>query len=391
MGQVLTLVVKLDTSTEQLSQLRETALAFANACSWINENVDPKLANRNSVQAVCYRDVKEQFGLVANHVARACAKVAADRQTAKQKGSKVKKGYKPTSFDCDQCTFSFREKDWTVSVSTTGKRLRLPLRASNYHRGKLRGQKPTSAQICKHRDGSWYAHIQLKSLPPAPMKTENVIGVDFGRREIAKTSHNQGWDGNDLQQKRDKYSRTRQSLQSKASQGTRSTRRRCRQILEQLSGREKRFQKWVNHNVSSAIIEQAKQTKSLIAIEDLTGIRESTNQQPRNKQEKRRSNNWAFYQLRLFLEYKAIKEGVEVVAIPSAYTSQTCHKCKHIGVRSNKNFKCSNSECGWKGNADFNGAQVIKLWGCTVNQPGGSQLSRKITGGLRKAYTIASA
>ena len=33
-------------------------------------------------------------------------------------------------------------------------------------------------------------------------------------------------------------------------------------------------------------------------MENLTGIRESTNQQPRNKQEKRRSNNWAFHQLR---------------------------------------------------------------------------------------------
>ena len=106
MEQVLTLVVKLDTSTEQSSQLRETALAFADACCWINENVEPKLANRNSVQAVCYSDVKKQFGLTANHVVRAGAKVAANRQTAKQTGSKIK-NYKPTSFDGDQRTFSF--------------------------------------------------------------------------------------------------------------------------------------------------------------------------------------------------------------------------------------------------------------------------------------------
>jgi len=95
--------------------------------------------------------------------------------------------------------------------------------------------------------------------------------------------------------------------------------------LKRLSGREKRFQKWVNHNISSAIIEQAKQTKSLIAMENLTGIREITNKKLRSQKERRRSNSWAFYQLRLFLEYKAIKEGVEIVAIPPAYTSQTCH------------------------------------------------------------------
>ena len=64
MEQVLTLVVKLDTSTEQSSPLRETALAFADACSWINENVEPKIANRNSVQAVCYSDLKSNLVLL---------------------------------------------------------------------------------------------------------------------------------------------------------------------------------------------------------------------------------------------------------------------------------------------------------------------------------------
>lgn len=49
MEKVLTLVVKLDTSTEQSSRVKDTAQAFASACSWINQNVDPNLANRNSV------------------------------------------------------------------------------------------------------------------------------------------------------------------------------------------------------------------------------------------------------------------------------------------------------------------------------------------------------
>ncbi|AFZ43295.1 transposase, IS605 OrfB family [Halothece sp. PCC 7418] len=388
MEQTLTLVVKLNVEPEQADQLEETAQAFANACSWINENVNHRLTNRNSIQAVCYSDVKERFGLKANHIVRACARVGANRSTAKAKGRKVK-GFKPTSFDCDGRTFSFREKDWTVSVTTLGKRLRLPLRASNYHRGKLTGQKPTSAQICKHKDDQWYVHIQLKNIPPTPQKTSNVIGVDFGRREIAKTSTNQGWDGKNIQQKRDRFSRVRASLQKKASQGksaspgvspgvyaggTRSSRRRCREVLKRLSGREKRYQKWLNHNISKQIIEEAKQTNSTVAIEDLTGIRERTNQKPRNKTERRRSNNWAFYQLRTFLEYKGIKEGIKVVAVPPAYTSQTCHCCNHIGIRTNKNFKCSNQFCGWIGDADLNGALMIKKWGCSINQPGGSEV-----------------
>lgn len=373
MKQVLTLVVKLQLSTEQQQLIAATAESFASACNTINQTVNPKLTNRNSIQAVCYHDIKRESGLTANHVVRACARVAANRLRAKQQGKRVK-SFKSASFDCDARTFQFFEKDWNVSITTTSKRVKCPIRASNYHRGKLTGQTPTSAQICQHRDGEWYAHIQIKNDAPSPVKTTNVIGVDFGRREIAKTSSNKGWDGKPINQVRDKYSRVRSSLQKKATQGTRTTRRRCRSILKRLSGRERRFQRWLNHNISKQIIAEAKQTKSIIAIENLTGIRDRTNQQPRSKNERRRSNSWAFYQLRTFLEYKGIKEGIEVVAVPPAYTSQTCNCCLHIGLRTNKQFKCINKTCGWLGDADFNGEKMIELWGCSVNQPRGSEL-----------------
>ena len=386
--QVLTLVVKLQLSVEQQQLIAATAESFASACNTINQTVNPKLTNRNSIQAVCYHDIKRESGLTANHVVRACARVAANRLTAKQRGKKVK-SFKPTSFDCDARTFQFFEKDWSVSISTTEKRVKSAIRASNYQRGKLTGQTPTSAQICQHRDGEWYAHIQLKNDVPSPIKTKNVIGVDFGRREIAKTSTNQGWDGKQLNQVRDKYSRVRSSLQHIATQGTRTTRRRCRNILKRLSGRERRFQQWLNHNISKQIIGEALASASIVAIEDLTGIRDRTNQQPRSKTERRRSNSWAFYQLRTFLEYKGIKEGVEVVVVPPAYTSQTCNYCLHIGLRTNKQFKCTNKTCGWLGDADFNGAKMIELWGCSVNQPRGSQLlSCTITPGLLKAPSV---
>jgi len=86
----------------------------------------------------------------------------------------------------------------------------------------------------------------------------------------------------------------------------------------------------LNHNISKLIVLSAIQNNAIIAIEDLTGIRERTNEQPRNKNERRRSNSWAFFQLRLFLSYKSVKYGVELVAVKPAYTSQTCNNCLHI-------------------------------------------------------------
>ncbi|MBZ8178980.1 zinc ribbon domain-containing protein [Oscillatoria salina] len=103
----------------------------------------------------------------------------------------------------------------------------------------------------------------------------------------------------------------------------------------------------------------------------------------------KRSNSWAFSQLRTFLEYKGIKEGVEVIAIPPAYTSQTCHKCLHSGIRAGKSFRCTNPRCQDQGDADVNASLVIALWGCSFNQPGGSQLlSCTMTPGLLKASTL---
>ncbi len=209
--------------------------------------------------------------------------------------------------------------------------------------------------------------------------------MDLGRTDIAVTSTGKSWSGQAVTKVRDRYARTRQMVQKNRSKGTRSTRRRAGALLRRLSGKEKRFQKHVNHLVSKAVVSEAQALGAAIALEDLTGIRERTNTQPRNSTERRRpsgaqrrplrgylSNSWAFHQLRGFVEYKAALAGVRVIPIPPAYTSQTCHHCLHIGKRQGKRFACGN--CGWVGDADHNGAQVIRLVGLTVTQPRGSEL-----------------
>jgi hypothetical protein len=93
---------------------------------------------------------------------RVCARVAANRKTAKQKNKPVK-AFKPTSADYDARIFAFREKDWSVSLTLLGNREHIKLNIGNYQRGKLKGRKPTAATLCKHRDGQFYIHIQLSN------------------------------------------------------------------------------------------------------------------------------------------------------------------------------------------------------------------------------------
>jgi len=137
------------------------------------------------------------------------------------------------------------------------------------------------------------------------------------------------------------------------------------------------LQTWVNPCICKAIVSRAKATNSTIALEDLTGIGERVNQPPRSKTERRRSNSWAFYQLRQFVHYKALRAGVKVVVVPPAYTSQICHQCLWIGQREGKRFRCVNPACSWEGDADYNAAlasakrsaYVIALLGAAVNRP----------------------
>lgn len=250
MKQTLTLTCKLATTPEQDAKIEALLQAFADACNYANEQVKPKTTSKTTIQSLVYNDLREKFGLSANQAVRACARVGANRKTAKAKGKPVKE-FRPTSADYDARIFSFREKDWTVSLTLLGSREHIKLAVGNYQRGKLKGRKPTSAQLCKHRDGRYYIHIQLGDEAPEPIRSDKVIGVDFGRREIAKTSTDKGWDAKQLNKVRDHFAKVRASLQQKASKGTRSSRRRCRQVLQRLSGRERRFQQWLNHRKSS--------------------------------------------------------------------------------------------------------------------------------------------
>jgi putative transposase len=404
MKQVITIVCKLNPSKEAVKKIDTTLEMFAAACNYANQTVKPGITSKTTIQSQVYQTIRERYGLSANLAVRACARVGANRKTAKQKKRPVKE-FKPTSADYDARIFTFREQDWAISLTLVGGREHIPIVPSNYQTGKLKDSKPTSAQLCKHKDGGYYIHIQVKDDAPNPINSDNVIGVDFGRTDIAVTSQNKKWSGKEIRDVRDKYSQLRANLQMKAvqrglggspherlhqeaSKGTRSSRRRCRQLLKRLSGKEKRFQRHINHVISKTIILDAKQSKSIVAIEDLTGIRDRTNQRPTSKTERRRSNSWAFYQLRTFLEYKGLINGVEILPVSPRYSSQTCHACMHLGLRSGKRFKCTNGGCNWHGDADENASYVLSIIGGVVSLLRGSdslscELSRDDSGLLK--------
>jgi hypothetical protein len=89
-------------------------------------------------------------------------------------GKPVKK-FLPTSADYDARIFSFREKDWSVSLTLVGGRERFLVDVGSYQKGKLSGFTPTSATLVKHQNGTYSANIQVKSTGRPRLMTQEIV------------------------------------------------------------------------------------------------------------------------------------------------------------------------------------------------------------------------
>ena len=161
MEQALTLVCKMQPSDDERAHLEETLRAFADACAYIHAVIPAHITNVMCIQAMLYYDVRGRFGLSSILAQQAFRRVATNRKAARTQGEAVTT-FKPTSIQYDQRIFACTERDWTVSLTLLHGRVRFRLHLGSYQRGKLHGQRLTSAQLCKHWDGSYVIHIQIK-------------------------------------------------------------------------------------------------------------------------------------------------------------------------------------------------------------------------------------
>jgi len=369
---IRTIALTLAPTEAQRTAFLRLRRSFADACNHISGMAwDTGTFNRVRLQQATYGEVRAMYGLMAQHTCQAVSVVAQAYRTDKN----TKRVFKPTMAVPLDTPRLYRLDGNHVDITTLDGRLRVKLNIGGIQREWLKGAAALKeADLVCDRKGRWRLMVSAVYPDPPPIDTDGVIGVDLGRTAIAVTSDGDTFSGQQVTTVRDRYTRTRRMIQRNVSKGTRSSRRRGRQTLARLSGREHRFQAQVNHTISKRIVNGAVASGRAIALEDLTGIRARTTRQARTKTERRRSNSWAFHQLRLFLAYKCIGAGVPLMLVNPAYTSQMCHCCLHIGERSGKRFTCLNAACRWWGDADFNGARNIALLGCSLNAPHGPWL-----------------
>jgi IS605 OrfB family transposase len=240
-------------------------------------------------------------------------------------------------------------------LTTVFGRLRYDFQLANYYQ-KYAAWKVMNAQL-KIAKNACYLNVQVEKPDPETITGDKRIGVDLGINNIAVCSDNTFWQSGHVKAVKGKYQYLRSKIQSI---GTRSAKRK----LQTLSGRERRFQKDVNHQIANWIV--SKQF-DLIALEDLTHIRKGI----KNK----KLGKWSFAELRQIIEYKATAIGKKVVAIDPRCTSRTCSRCgfQKKENRNGRTFTCKS--CGFQIDADLNASRNIATFSRSdrsrlpVNQP----------------------
>ena len=348
----LTLKIKLLPTNEQANLLLQTMREANAVCDAISEIAwQERIFNNFKLHHRVYHSYKATFNLSSQMLIRQIAKVADSYKLDK----KTKRTFKPLGSIAYDSRIMTYKPDKNVSLWCIGGRQKIKFVCHNpNYLPYIKGE----ADLV-YKKGKFYL-FQTVDVPEKDVEDiEEFIGVDFGINDIISTSDNTKHSADWINQYREKRQKVRSSIQRKDT-------RNSRKLLKRLSGKERTTATILNHTISKSLVQSAKEQGKGIAIEDLTNIRFTSKR--RNKKFRTKLGCWNFGQLRKFLEYKSLLNGVQLVVVEPRYTSQTCSCCKHIGKRTNKVFKCTNQNCEVDVlDADYNASLNIALLGRVVN------------------------
>lgn len=350
----LTLQLKLLPTPEQHTALLETMRAFNAAASYAARvGFEAKRYSRDTIHRLCYFELRERFGLSSQMAVRAIGKAVdcfkRDRTVC------------PVFRDTGAMIYDERLMGWKgpahVSLLTLKGREVVAMVYGEYQAGHMHRLKGQCDLV--YRDGTFYLLATIDLPDDAPITPERFLGVDLGIVNIATDSDTHTYSGAAIERTRQRCATHRRTYQAT---GTQSAKRR----LKKLAGKEARFRRAVNHQISKRLVAYAKDTKAALVLEDLTHIRRRITVR---KGQRGRHHSWSFGQLRAFLTYKAGLWGVPVVIVDPRHSSRTCHRCGLVEKRNRRSqaeFSCL--RCGYQGHADLNAARNLATRGA-VSRP----------------------
>lgn len=199
--------------------------------------------------------------------------------------------------------------------------------------------------------GRYYIVLTVAQPLPVTKHEGGSIGIDLGVARPVALSNGEYAEPDLGLKEQDIRIRAEQRKLSRCKRGSK---RRLKQRLHVAALRRKQSarRKSSIHTITTEITRRF----SLIAIENLK-VKNMTKSGKHKTGLNRAILNVAPFEFRRQLEYKALRTGSTVVAVPPHYTSQTCSDCGSVSKdhrRSQSHFECV--DCGHSMNADHNAA-----------------------------------
>ena len=339
--------IKLDRLSEsELQSLRETQRIAANVYNdYVDYAFEHQKCSRFDLQKALYYIEREKFPEFPPPLVQSISSEVLGAVKA------VKFRHRPRRYENGTLTYDtrmFTLRDDQLILRNVGKRFNTTIKFPEWCKDIVKEGKPKTVQLIWNRKNQRFDVQIVFKLPDVGKKSEGkVIGIDRGLINLVVTSEGEFFGAKKVRGNQRKFLFLRRKLSSK---GTRSAKR----LLKKLSGKEKRFNKDVNHCIAKKLASRS-DVKTYV-IEDLKGIRN----QKRGKKLNKLLSSWTFCQFEFFLIYKCITNGITVQKVNPAYTSQTCSNCGRIHKKNRDRGRYTCDVCGLKIHADVNAALNIR-------------------------------
>ncbi len=232
----------------------------------------------------------------------------------------------------------------------------LPLRLSKQAEAYLFASRLRDSKLVAGQNGRLWMHFAV-TREVTPIQPRAVLAVDLGEKRLATTVlltkegfRESRFYGKKARGIRRHYAWLRKRLGERKLLG----------VMRKVKDTERRKVNTLCHQISYAIVMQAKASNAGIVLGDLKDIRSRA----RGRRMNRIIANMPYLKLTRQIEYKANWEGIPVYLVSERGTSKTCHSCGSTDTSRilQSVFECHN--CGLVYNADLNGAMNIakRFW-----------------------------
>jgi putative transposase len=232
----------------------------------------------------------------------------------------------------------------------------LPLRMSKRAESVLFASKLRDSKLVAGRNGRFWMHFTV-TREVTPIQPQAVLAVDLGEKRLATTVlltkegfREPRFYGKQARGIRRHYAWLRRRLGE----------RKLLRVIRKVKDTERRKTNTLCHQISHAIVTQAKQNNAVIVLGDLKDIRKRA----KGKRMNRIVSGMPYFKLTEQVRYKAAWEGISVFKISERDTSKTCHRCGSMNTSRLVQSVLECHGCGLVYNADLNGAVNIakRFW-----------------------------